>query len=217
MIKPFHQIAKDEAKESPALRVGAPVSWRQDHFETLLYIEKVCVEKQGQPEQTDLHTKWNEFAARLHDRDYLNDFLHTRLIEKTSEVGGDIRLTDLGWRVAAALRRHKAEGKGLNEFQMTRFFEPKLVWYLSIEYDLNGEVFEEVRGVFDSIEAIESYLPIEIKNSYGEMDDAFSAYIAYSDLLNVTRPRLNPLSDNPWYLYRHYDRDGRLIPSKSIF
>lgn len=98
--------------------------WGRDHWSTLLYVETRCVDHQGYLHDNQMRTfrygydgnhptrlKDGTFAPEGHD-DWacLFDMMREKLISSTVlDTGTVYSLTDRGWKIAAALRRHYAE------------------------------------------------------------------------------------------------------------
>lgn len=118
-----------------------PERWGRDHFTTLLYVETVCVDGDGQPRAEKMRSEPGRprrgkvgerafdppgrYPTRLKDGDLfghddwdcVSDMEHAGLIE----WGGTglqpiLKLTDYGWLVAGALRRARAEGINSSNF-----------------------------------------------------------------------------------------------------
>jgi len=97
-----------------------PVLWGRDHFQTLLYIEDVCVNEGGNIEATD-HRKMRvdgatyptriaggETVEEHDDWDCLNDFILADCVEQRED--GTLRMTDRGRSIVAHCRDEKANG-----------------------------------------------------------------------------------------------------------
>lgn len=110
--------------------------WGRDHWSTLLYVESCAVDGRGQLNGAKMRGRDERYPTRLADGkaqmhsdwDCLDDMRHAGLVRETVATnlnlkdGDGIRrhwaevetwgLTEYGWLVAGALRRHRAEGSG---------------------------------------------------------------------------------------------------------
>lgn len=111
--------------------------WGKDHWTTLLYVESRVVDWRGALDARHLRKDGYQYPTRLRDSgglvghndiDCLHDMVAAGLLDITSSEGNNlqlkVRLTDQGWRVAAAARRHKADHGGYwQEFDWRSAFE----------------------------------------------------------------------------------------------
>jgi hypothetical protein len=98
-------------------RTITPDEWGQDHWLTLLYIETRIVDYDGFLDPSHMRMNGNTHPTYLkhgnkepghNDYDCLADMEAAGLIDYK---GNNVTLTDLGWRVAAEARRHRAQDK----------------------------------------------------------------------------------------------------------
>lgn len=135
--------------------------WGKDHWSTLLYIEVRCVDHFGTPNRDHLrcHTAvhpglagrggdGSRYPTRLNNGNEITEHDDWSCLEDAEAAGllkweGSginpvFRLTDEGWKVVHALRRHLAEGGKIADF---RFIAEKIdsftgnYWFLSNFYD----------------------------------------------------------------------------------
>ena len=113
--------------------------WDRDHWSTLLYVETVCVDHDGQLERRRMrvdrrlhpllaHIEKDQDSTcptrlangveldRHDDYNCLEDMEVVGLLEVVSSINGLVRLTDLGWKVAAAARKFRAEKRPWEQF-----------------------------------------------------------------------------------------------------
>lgn len=105
--------------------------WGRDHWSTLLYIESRCVDGYGMIDESKMRTyvygdknqpsrlKDGKLADDGHD-DWacLNDMIRAGLVVEKEDNHFTLALTDRGWQIASALRRHYAEShRNPNSFE----------------------------------------------------------------------------------------------------
>ncbi len=123
--------------------------WGRDHASTLLYVEHVCTDKGGKPGMDQMRTEpgrmrkgWeserglapqlnppsryptrlkNDFEMFGHDDwDCTNDFVEAGLlIAHGTSLQPIFQLTDLGWKIAAHLRKQRAGDVAPAEYEFT--------------------------------------------------------------------------------------------------
>jgi hypothetical protein len=123
----------------------------RDHWSTLLYVETRNVDANGSIEARKLRSKLREgwlpkFGTILRDGNILTDHDdHNCLIDLIEadllrRDGFVFTLTDLGWTVAAALRRNRANGLSDAEFDVQPFLaESKLAAKLNASKSMSGD------------------------------------------------------------------------------
>ena len=128
----------------PSLRepyIPSPVPvdlWGVDHWSTLLYLETRCVDYDGIPQKDNMrchrgrhplyaHIGGAPYPTRLKgggvltdhdDWDCVDDMRDAGLVRILgTETKPDWRLTDAGWRMVGELRRHRAKGGPVMDFE----------------------------------------------------------------------------------------------------
>jgi hypothetical protein len=122
-----------ESKKTPVEKFG------RDHWSTLLYIETRVVDHRGVLDNRNMrcnpkgrhphfaHIPWEkDYPTRLaggatrskhDDWDCVEDLIAAGFLEWNGTGANPVfALTDEGWRVVSALRRHRAEGAGVATF-----------------------------------------------------------------------------------------------------
>lgn len=128
-----------EAKQ--ALLWSVPMSaWGRDHWSTLAYLETCAVDNHGYivrkrmrcdkdlhphlahggrlgPKKYPTRLKGGELLDDHDDWSCVDDFVTAGLVTLTPGIQPQVRFTDKGLRLAAALRAHKAEGGNWDDFE----------------------------------------------------------------------------------------------------
>lgn len=99
-----------------------PAQWGKDHWSILCYLETRVVDHRGKIDMRNLRTDGVTYPTYLkhskklfghNDSNCIDDLEVAGLIKNNNDT---ISLTEIGWKVSAELRRHKASQKSYTAF-----------------------------------------------------------------------------------------------------
>jgi hypothetical protein len=116
----------DDAQNAQRARMQevrrTPAMWGKDHTSTFLYLDSRIVDRGGKLSHPNMRTRESGYPTRLQggvelqghdDYDCLDDFSANKLVTCSSDDNSAdeavFSFTDLGWTVAALVRKHRAD------------------------------------------------------------------------------------------------------------